>query len=879
MKPAAAIYRSVHADVSGFTPRAGFLPFDLRDAEATLGERFREVARRRGSATAVVDGGHHLTYADLLQRAEALARDLRARCGTAGGIVAICLPSPLATIETILGALLGEFGYFCIDPLMPAQQKTELLLAASPVALEDGKTSTGLAEFASRLETRGPAGVAALYATSGSTGQPKMVALAHRAVLFDIGRQTNDLCIGPDDRLDSLSSFAFSASLATTFGALLNGAELHFYDPRHNLTALPAWLAEHRITVSTMTVSMLRHLCLLGFPASTLSNLRLLSVSGEALHRADVDAFRVAFPSSCVLQNAMAATETRTYAQYFVPRSGPVESPVPIGWPVAGKDVQLLDESGTAVPPGTEGEIVVRSRYLADGYVNDPRLTEQKFQAQPDGTVLYHTGDRGLFRRDGCLLFRGRTDSQVKVRGHRVELDHIAQVIGLHPQVATSVVTTRADSAGNDRLVAYVVARPNCVIPNSRLRNFLWDRLPPYAVPSTIVYLPELPLNANFKVDRQRLPPPTQSPPADGVAPARQTIEILRDLWKDVLQRSDITDDESFADLGGDSLSTIRALVGIHQHFGIDLPPDSLQRFFTLKLLADCVDSAALEDAAPGGVSVVRSGNTGCPVFFVAGLGGGTSGYEHIGARLDPCHAVYGLNSRSRFAASSEVSVESIAANHITEIERIIPPNRAIVLVGHSFGGTVAFEIARQLRDKGYREALPIVIDMPAINAAPRNSCQRTFDILCNLPAWTAREVATFHMPGTLFRAYGNVRHVAQALLLRRKAHKFDPRIYFGKWNLPEPYQAFLTNMYRAMLTYIPGRYEGRMILLRAKVPTLTRRTDMMMGWHAVAAGGVEVHSISGGHDDCVSERNGKELALLLQRCMAGLESTEPKPG
>jgi thioesterase domain-containing protein/acyl carrier protein len=705
-----------------------------------------------------------------------------------------------------------------------------------------------------------------------------LVALSHRAILFDIGRQTNDLYLGPDDRFDSLFSFAFSASLATTFGALLNGAELHCYDPRHDLTALARWLGERRITVSTMTVSMLRHICLLGCPATTFSNMRLLSVGGEELHRADVEAFRAGFPSSCVLQNAMAATETRTYAQYFVPRSGPVESPVPIGWPVAGKDVQLLDERGSIVPEGKEGEIAVRSRYLADGYANDRQQTAMKFQTQPDGTVLYRTGDRGMFRGDGCLLFLGRTDSQAKIRGHRVELDHIAQVIGLHPHVRTSVVVTCSDSAGNDRLVAYLMARPNYLITETHVRDFLRDRLPEYAVPSAIVFLPELPLNANFKVDRRRLPPPLLPTREEGAPTDGQTIEILRDIWKEVLQRLDITDDESFAELGGDSLSTVRMLVAIHERLHRDLPPDSLQRFPTLKLLADYVKSTVRDDAIPDSVSIFQSGGTGCPFFFVAGLGGSTSDYEHLATRIDSRHPAYGLNARSRFDAISGVSVESIAANHVAEIERIVAPSRKLVLVGHSFGGTIAFEIARQLRKKGFVDVLPIVIDMPAINAAPRTTRQKVLDVLRNLPAWTAHEVAHFRLPGSLLRGYGNLRRMVRALSGLPTADKFDPHIYFGRRSLPQAYQAFLTSMYLAMLAYVPGRYEGRMILLRTKIPTLTRRSDITMGWQAVAAGGVEVHSIPGGHKDCVSERHGSGLISALLRCAATFESGERTP-
>ncbi len=286
-----------------------------------------------------------------------------------------------------------------------------------------------------------------------------MVALSHRAILFDIGRQTNDLYLGPDDRFDSLFSYAFSASLATTFGALLNGSEVHCYDLRHNMTALRGWLADSRITISTMTVSMLRSVCLSGPRAPDMSAMRLLSVGGEAVHPADVEAFRSVFPATCILQNAMASTESRTYVQYFVPSSGPVESPVPIGFPVAGKEVLLVDEQGSPVPSGSEGEITVRSRYLAVGYANDAPLTAIKFQAQADGTVVFRTGDRGCFRPDGSLGFLGRTDSQAKIRGYRVELDHIAQAVELHPDVRTAVVVACGDSGGNDRLVAYIVAR------------------------------------------------------------------------------------------------------------------------------------------------------------------------------------------------------------------------------------------------------------------------------------------------------------------------------------------------------------------------------------------------------------------------------------
>jgi acyl-coenzyme A synthetase/AMP-(fatty) acid ligase/thioesterase domain-containing protein/acyl carrier protein len=877
MRLVTAIFRSERAESNGFNARDGFRPFELQDAEATLGQRFRETALRREDAIAVVDGDTRVSYWELLQRAEAIASNLRSRCGENGGVVGICLPSSLATIETMLGALLGGFAYFCLDPSLPAEQKIQLLKAAAPVALEDGGMNLGdISGFKSSVETLSPAGVAALYATSGSTGEPKMVALSNRAILFDIGRQTNDLYLGADDHFDSQFSFAFSASLATTFGALLNGGELHCYDPRHNMTGLPGWLAERRITVSTMTVSMLRHLCLLG-PFTGLQ-IRLLSVGGEALHTADVEAFRDIFPASCVLQNAMASTETRTYAQYFVPRTGPVESPVPIGWPVAGKDVQLIDEDGAPVGLGGQGEIVVSSAYLADGYSNDAKRTAIKFQQQSNGVVVYRTGDRGSFRPDGSLVFLGRTDSQAKIRGHRVELDYIAQTIELHPLIRTSVVITWADSAGNDRLVAYVVTHVDSVVSHTDLRKFLRERLPGYSVPSIIVFLADLPLNSNFKVDRRSLPPPPDTIFENDALISDEKIGIVRDIWKSVLHCSEIDDDETFADLGGDSLSAVRVLVAINERFGCNLPPDRLHRFPTVRLMTDCVDTEVRGETTTDGVMVFKVGGSGCPFFFVAGLGGSAFGYRHVAEQIDSCHPAYGLSSRSGFAVLQGVSVESMAADHVSEIERIVPRGQTVVLVGHSFGGTIAFEIAVQLRKRGILTPLPIIIDMPAVNARGlqrRTRRQRLLDVLRNLPTWTWQEATHFHLDQCILRASGALSHVFCRLRLKPADDELDPRVYFGKSNLPGAYQAFLNSMYKAMLAYVPKDYGGRVVLLRAKVPTLSRSSDRTMGWHAVAQGGVEVRAIPGSHSDCLSARHGAKLASVLIQFGSAFEAAE----
>jgi thioesterase domain-containing protein len=199
--------------------------------------------------------------------------------------------------------------------------------------------------------------------------------------------------------------------------------------------------------------------------------------------------------------------------------------------------------------------------------------------------------------------------------------------------------------------------------------------------------------------------------------------------------------------------------------------------------------------------------------------------------------------------------------------------------VGHSFGGTIAFEIASQLRKRGIVYPLPVIIDMPAVNAPgmpDRTLQQQLLDVLRNLPAWAAQEVTHFHPRAFLLRGYGNLRRMSRTLGGRPPTKELDPLIYFGEANLPEAYQTFLTAMYHAMLSYVPTRYEGKVVLLRAKVPTLFRSNNVTMGWETVAAGGVEVHSIPGRHDDCVAELHERDLAAVLIHCAGVFASSEP---
>lgn len=876
--------RSPEADTNGFAPRSGYRPFDMAEAESTLGDRFRTVALDRGCAVALVDDDARITYSDLLQRAETLAANLRSQYGTNGGIVVICLPSGLPTVEAMLGTLLGGFAYFCLDPSAPPAQIQALIEAATPLGILgglEGQTYTH-ARRPAAIDTSGPGGIAALYATSGSTGQPKLVALPHRAVLFDIGRQTNDLYLGPDDRFDSLFSSAFSASLATIFGALLNGAELHLRDPRSHLTELSTWLEDHQITVSTMTVSMLRHLCLAHRNMASSFGpacpcLRLLSVGGEALSARDVTAFRSVFNSSCVLQNAMASTETRTYAQYFVLPFTSLDDPIPIGWPVAEKNLHLVDEFGASIAEGAEGEIVVRSPFIASGYLNDPLRSSEKFQTDASGTIVYRTGDRGRFRADGALVFLGRTDSQVKIRGHRVELAAVTHAIELHPAVASAAVRKFQDAEGDDRLAGYIALLPDASLTERDLRAFLRQHLPAGAMPSVFLFLPDLPLNANGKIDLTNLPSPLTpallTPPSTTrVTPRMSTMGILTEIWQDVLQRSDFTPEDRFEDLGGDSLGAVCLAVAIADRLGCRVSSESIQRHVSLHELAALVDGLATIASQPDEPVPFNTEGDRCHFFFIAGLGGSARQFETLAAEMSARHPAYGLPSP--VSAGKSLSVESIAAQHADTVKSVVPNAGRVILVGYSFGGTIAFELARQLRNAGDLDPLPVIIDMPAMNVAklPRDSAPRQLlRIARNLPTRAAYEIVHFQSRRSLLRLRSLLDRI-RGIMRARPATGADPRFYSNLEHVPKPYQAHLDALQSAMNDYTPPRSEGKVVLLRPRVPALWRSGDPRMGWQYVATD-VDVIPIAGVHTSCLEKKYARQLARVLQDCAARFEA------
>jgi amino acid adenylation domain-containing protein len=892
--------RSTRAGDNGFEPRDGFEPFRLADAEQSLSQWFSRVALKRGDAVAIVDEETVVTYGTLLARASAIATALRERLGDRPGPVVLQLAAGASAIEALLGVLFAGRAYLFLDPAATEGETSGTVAAAIPAAIvvdseigvADAPTPSSAAAASLRIRLRelagarttGPAAerhaepqdLACLFSTSGTTGTPKLVGLSHRAVLFDIGRQINDLCLGPDDRFDLLFSPSFSASLSPIFTALLTGGELHVLDVRDHLAAPRRWLERAGITVSRMNVSTFRALSTTVAPGDARACPRLLSVGGEPLLARDVARFKAIFPASCVLQNAMASTETRTYAQYFVPRGITDEGPVPIGWAVYGKEVVLLDEDGQPVAGGQPGEIAVRSRFLARGYTNDPDLTARRFLPQQDGTVLFRTGDRGRFREDGCLLFLGRADSLVKIRGYRVEPEAVEAALATHERISQSAVIVHEPAPGELALAAYVVPCSGATVSTDELRAHLIRTLPAYSVPSSITLVDSLPVTRHGKVDRRALSVPNGGGRARGLSRpnAGTTRSALLDIWKEVLPRPGIGPGDNFFECGGDSLNALRLQLHVHERFGVDLPLDVLVRRPTIEGLAEWLDRIGDSEERSRTLTRLQLGGSGVPLFCVPGIGGEPSEFEALTRRLGSDQPVYGF--RARHGGTEPVaptSIEGIAANCLTEIDAVVPPEWPVQLCGHSFGGLVAFEIAQRLRAAGRRVGLVAIIDTPLARGDRRRLPRRVLDVLANLPAWIAYDALESSWRSLAVRSLGR----AELLYRRVRASVGRPtaggdlnlRSYFGVPETPARFREEVSARFDAARNYNPVPYAGTVTLFRARARWLTARRDRHLGWGGLALGGLEVFDVPGNHDSCLSERHVRHLADPLKARLA----------
>jgi amino acid adenylation domain-containing protein len=567
---------------------------------------------------ALVGPDQHLSYGELLDRADRLASVLREHGVGPEQLGAVLVRRSPGLAVAALAILRAGGAYTPLDVAYPPDRIRAVLDDVRPrVVITDGAGSARVpagpwqvvsldAPLPPARALGGPAAAARadhlayVVYTSGSTGRPRGVEITHRSLLNLVFWHCRAFPLAAGDRTTQYASPGFDAAVWELWPPLVAGASVHFPPDaiRPDPERLRDWLVEHRIAVSFLPTPVAERIMTLPWPPATA--LRLLLTGGDTLHQWP----RPGLPFTLI--NNYGPTEATVVATSGVVPWASGEPLPSIGWPIDNTEIHVVDERLRPVPPGVVGELLIGGAGLARGYRNQPELTAERFVWHAPGgerrTRLYRTGDLAVRRPDGRLMFCGRRDDQVKVRGHRIETEEVAAALDAHPSVQASAVVGRAH--GDDtRLVAYVVPAPGAAPAAAVLRQALARTLPDVMVPSLFVRVEALPLTPNGKVDRAGLPVPDAGNVLrdEALAAASTPVEVyLADTVAGLLGLDRVGLTDNFFMLGGHSLLGTQLIARIRQTFGVDLSLRTIFDYPTVAGLAGEVERARNASARPG---------------------------------------------------------------------------------------------------------------------------------------------------------------------------------------------------------------------------------------------------------------------------------------
>jgi amino acid adenylation domain-containing protein len=605
---------------------------------------FEAQAEKTPEAIAVTCGDQNLTYRELNARANQLAHYLQTRGVGPETPVGVCAERSAEMIVALLGILKAGGAYVPLDPNYPSERLAFMLEDSSvPLLLTqrrlldklpEGQTEiVCLDDWAALFESCSsenipscvtPENLAYVIYTSGSTGKPKGVEVTHRTVVHLFAATRDKLGFREGDVWTVVHSSAFDFSVWEIWGALLQGGTLIVVplDIVQSPTEFFDLLCRERVNVLNQTPSALRELLRAREQAQEDWRVRLIVCGGDAL---DQELASKLAQLQLPVWNFYGPTESTVWttcglvAQTSVCESQTEVCATSIGRPIPDTHVYLLDEYLQPVPIGVPGELFIGGAGLARGYFKRPDLTAEKFvpnqfSNEPDAR-LYRTGDLARYRRNGQLEFLGRIDNQIKLRGFRIELGEIESALAEHANVAQAVATIREDRPGDKRLVAYVVAQHGAALSSTELRKHLQSSLPDYMLPAMFVFLDELPLTPNKKVDRRALPAPDESaaapPTVEEQGPRTAVEELLADIWARVLGVERVGLHDNFFELGGHSLLATQVMSRAREAFQIDVPLRALFESPTVAGLADRFDQTIHQNErsqAPPLVAVSHAG-------------------------------------------------------------------------------------------------------------------------------------------------------------------------------------------------------------------------------------------------------------------------------
>jgi amino acid adenylation domain-containing protein len=866
--------------------------------EACVQELIERQIERTPDADAVVDGAARVSYRELNVSANRLAHYLRARDAAPGTVVGLCLGRSIDLAIALLGILKSGAAYVPLDPGLPIE-RLRFMLAESAAALcvTSGALMQRLPDDVvplvrveadrlaiDRMPADNPArtgtaeDLAYVMFTSGSTGRPKGVAMPHLPLVNLLSWHARHPRLMQPARTLQFAPVSFDVSFQDIVATWCTGGTVVMVgnDTRRDPAALLRFVEQQGIERLYLPVAALTSLAEAhAVSPRPLVRLRDIISAGEALHVTPKIRTLCAGASECHLHNHYGPTEAHVVASYELdgaPAAWPAV--VPIGRPLSNVRIEILNDGRQRVAEDVPGELYIGGDCLARGYYARPDLTAERFVADPfrAGMRLYRTGDRACWRSNGTLEFLGRLDDQVKLSGYRVEPGEIEAVMAQCPGVSQAVVVLREDRPDDRRLVGYYVASSAGAVTPGALQAQLRQRLPRYMLPAALVELTSLPLSAHGKVDRLALPrPATDRAPHDAPASPSDAIEAsLVALWSDVLDRTGIGVDDNFFDLGGHSILAATMLLRAEQTFGRAPGLSVLFEGPTIRQLAHAFRGEPSQSARmvltwiTDPASDEDRGRP--PLIAMPSMFGAVDEWRTFFHGLNVDRPIYGLELLSGGAYwTREPTMHEIAARCHEVLQRDLS-SRRFHLIGHSFGGRLAYELGQQLEAAGRPPKAIVILDTTSTTAPRKMRWRDLRSMAVNAPRWLRNELL-------VNGAAELARRIRNRWPFRLQAHDRGVAGIFDLSRFPDGYRRRLLDSHRAFTEYQTHPTRNRVVYLRSRVRSLIHYHRGDGGWgELVPAPRLTVLPIPGDHGSVLHARWREDVAAAIRQ---GLEQAD----
>jgi amino acid adenylation domain-containing protein len=804
------------------------------DSGKTILHLFEEQVNKTPDAIALVCDDTEITYKELNEQTNRLARFLQKRNIKTERCIAVCMDRSLNLVISILGILKAGGTYIPVDPEYP-QKRIEHLIqdARASFVITDKKNKPRLSSVknASLIEVDSewkrirkqsskkvqvkinPGQLAYVIYTSGSTGKPKGVMIEHFSVYSFICWSRQEFALSPFDTVYAATSVCFDLSVFEIFYPLCAGKKIRILKSG---LQIENYLQKDKNILLNTVPSMIDNLLK---RKVDLAHVTAINMAGEpvpftVLQNLDTDKIET--------RNLYGPTEDTVYSTVYRLKK---DLPILIGKPISNTRIYILDSLQRPVPFGEEGEIFIAGHGLARGYLNQEQLTRERFLTDPfsddPNEKMYKTGDLGRWQKDGNIQFLGRIDDQVKIKGFRIELGEIERVMEQSGLVQRAVVTGNEDNNGNKRLVAYVIPQKN--FNRDGMNDYLKERLPYFMLPSFFVKMEEIPFTKNGKIDRKRLPQPEQGlPESNYQAPRNPTEEALTTIWQEALEINPIGIWDNFFDLGGDSLLSMQ-VVSKARYSNILLQPADLFNYPTIAQLSELIqEHPEKENKTTGSIVPFRKKGSHPPFFALPGFWI----YRKLALYLNEERPFFG------YEPYDHTNIKAIAADFIRKIKKE-QPRGPYFLGGFCENYAIAFETAHQLLEQGEAMGLLVLIEAHA----PYSALSKEG------PRFIARKIKFY-------------RQRMKALSLREKLKYVHKEI---------KYAALVLSLKLKQKKKPPLRtYPGDVALIRSSIVAPSYSKHPKMGWQPYVTGSIETITIEGDHTGILEEPAVEVLADKL---------------